>query len=734
MTMFDLEKAIGGWKRTMRRSPSIEECDLAELERYLRDKVDELGREGLEPEEAFRTAEAEFEKASNLDEAYGHARAARPGRRFPWRPSRFQPALAWSHVRIALRRLRRQKVFSLINVGGLALGLACALLIFIWVADELGYDRFHVKADRVFRVVSSTSQDGSPTNANTAFGLGPALKKDFPEVLKTVRIKKMDQNPKRYVGYQDRKFYEPRLFFAEPAVFSVFDFPLLKGDPATALKDPGSIVLTEDMAEKYFGAEEPMGRIIESDPYGTGTLMLFRVTGVARNVPRRSHFHFDFLASYASMQEDTQALSPIYQHYTYALLRDPAAAGSLRPRLLDFLKRNWGPDPWYSIGLQPLLDTHLRSGLRSEIEPAGSILYVYVFSAIALAVLLIACINFMNLSTARSAQRAKEIAIRKTVGAPKSKLVRQFIGEALTISLVATVGRAYSPLDFEGGGEGQTQVVYAVDKDFAATYGLQLLAGRWIARTPTAAGPAEMLIGELSARRAGYASPQDAIGKRVDITTPEGRDSAQIVGVVKDILIASLHRPPDPLVYIAAPIDRHEFISLRIRGDRAAEALALLQKTWPRTAPSYPLDYFFLDDSFAQLHQAERRMSRLFVVFSGLAIAIACLGLFGLAAHMAERRTKEIGIRKILGASTPALYVCLSRDLLKWVALANVFAWPIAFTVMQIWLRNFAFRIRIGWWVFPLGAGLALAVAALTVGSQTLRAIRHNPVDSLRYE
>ncbi len=181
-----------------------------------------------------------------------------------------------------------------------------------------------------------------------------------------------------------------------------------------------------------------MGRVIESDPYGTGTLMLFRVTGVARNVPRRSHFHFDFLASYASMQEDTQAFSPIYQHYTYALLRDPAAAGALRPRLLDFLKRNWIPDPWYSIGLQPLLDIHLRSGLRSEIEPAGSILYVYVFSAIALAVLLIACINFMNLSTARSAQRAKEVAIRKTVGAPKSKLVRQFIGEALTISLVAT--------------------------------------------------------------------------------------------------------------------------------------------------------------------------------------------------------------------------------------------------------------------------------------------------------
>jgi putative ABC transport system permease protein len=325
--------------------------------------------------------------------------------------------------------------------------------------------------------------------------------------------------------------------------------------------------------------------------------------------------------------------------------------------------------------------------------------------------------------------------IRRGFDGFRAELLRSpAVENAATSDFVPTVGRAYSPLDFEGGEEGQTQVVYAVDKDFAATYGLQLLTGRWIARTPAVAGFSEMLISELSARRAGYASPRDAIGKRVDITTPEGRDSAQIVGVVKDILIASLHRPPDPLVYLAAPIDRHEFISLRIRGDRAAEALALLQRTWRRMAPSYPLDYFFLDDSFAQLHQAERRMSRLFVVFSGLAIAIACLGLFGLAAHMAERRTKEIGIRKILGASTPALYVCLSRDLLKWVALANVFAWPIAFTVMQIWLRNFAFRISIGWWVFPLGAGLALVVAAMTVGSQTLRAVRHDPVASLRYE
>ena len=883
--MFDIERAIAEWKKAMRRSPSIDEADLAELERYLRDKVEDLGRQGLGPDEAFRRAEEEFRRAGALDAAYGHVRSALPGRRFPWTKARFAPGLLWSDVRIALRRLRLQKANAVINVGGMALGLACTLMIFLWVRDELGYDRFHAKADRIYRVVLSTSDDGQPTNANGSYGLGPALKKDFPEVEETVRVRKMEQNPRRYVGYKDKKFYEPRFFYAEPSLLTIFDFPLVRGDAATALGDPGSVVLTEEMAAKYFGTEDPIGRIIEADPYNDGTILLFRVTGVAKNVPRQSHFHFDFLASYSGLREDTTRLSGMYQHFTYVLLKEGADPAAMAPRFLDFLKRNWQADPWYTISLQPLRSIHLRSGLKSELEPAGDIANVYIFSAVALAVLLIACINFMNLATARSAKRAKEVGIRKTVGAPRSQLVRQFLGESLSTSAVSTAGAflvvasalpwfdrltgkgltaaslteppvllaaaavalavglvsglypalflsafrpvqtlraqagpkasgaflrralvvfqfalsigiicatlvirdqmtyirsrdlgfdrdqiltvplnpevranyeafrsellrdpgventtasAYVPtggsghynLNFEGGAQGITQVVYMADKEFVATYGLSLLAGRTTERLLTQDGPNEILVSESSVREAGYASPEEALGKTVDIEGTRGT----VVGVVEDIFLYSLRRPLYAIVYVVRPVERLNYLSVRIGTRNVPATLAHIRKVWRALVPSYPLDYAFLDDSFERLHDAERRMSEMFSVFAFLAIAVACLGLFGLAAYTAERRTKEIGVRKVLGASAWSVYGALSREFLRWVVLANLVAWPLAYFVMSRWLRNFASRIEIGWTVFPAAAAAALLIAALTVGSQTWRAARANPIDSLRYE
>jgi putative ABC transport system permease protein len=883
--MFDLEKAIAVWRRKARRSWTIDESDLAELERYLRDKVEDLTNRGAGQEEAFRKAEEGFRDPGALDGAYRHARALRPGRRFPWKKARFSPALLSNGIRIGLRRWRLQKTYSLINIGGMALGLACTLLIFVWVRDELGYDRFHSKADRIYRVVLSTSDDGQPTNANGSFGLGPAMKKDFPEIEETVRIRKMEQSPKRYVGYKDKKFYEPRFFYAEPSLFTIFDFPLVRGDAAKALTDPGSVVLTEEMAAKYFGAEDPVGKVIEADPYNDGKPVPFRVTGVAKNVPRQSHFHFDFLASYSGLREDTTRLSGMYQHYTYVLLKERAAPAAMAPRFLDFLKRNWQEDPWYTIGLQPLRAIHLRSGLRSEIEATGNMADIYIFSAIALAVLLIACINFMNLATARSAKRAKEVAIRKTVGAPRSQLVRQFLGESLSTSLVATAGAflivasalpwfnrltgkglgaavlaepqvllaaaatalavgllsgvypalflsAFRPvqslktgpvrpgsgtglrrglvvvqfalsigiicatlvirdqmrlirsrdlgfdrdqiltvpmngevradyeafrsellrdpgvenvaasafvptggsahynMSYEGGTQGITQVLYMVDKRFVSTYGLTLLAGRTTERLLTEAGPNEVLVSESGVREAGYASPQEALGKKVDL---EGTP-ATIVGVVEDIYLYSLHRPLYAIVYAVRPFARLNYLSIRIGTRNVPQTLAHIRRTWQAMVPSYPLDYAFLDESFDRLHAAEERMSEMFSVFAVLAIAVACLGLFGLAAYTAEQRTKEIGVRKVLGASAWSIYISLSREFLRWVLLANVIAWPLAYCAMSLWLRNFAARVAIGWDVFPLAAAAALAIAAVTIGSQTLHAARADPVESLRYE
>jgi putative ABC transport system permease protein len=790
-----------------------------------------------------------------------------------------------NYLKTAFRNLARQKAYSTINVTGLTVGLVCFMAIFLWVQDELSFDRFHKNADRIYRVVCSTSDDGSPTNANGSFGVGPALKKDFPAVLETVRIRKMEQSPTVYVGYKDRKFYEPRFFFSEPSIFTVFDFPLVKGDPAAALAEPNTVVLTEETARKYFGNEDPLGKMIEADAYSDGNLMLFRVTGIAKNVPRNSHLHFDFLASYGSQKDDTNNISGFYQHFTYVLLDHATSAESLGGQLLDFLHRNWRKDPWYTISLQPLLDIHLRSRLKSEIEANGSILYVYVYTAIAALVLAIAGMNFMNLTTARATRRAREVGIRKVVGARKNQLIQQFLGESFLLSLLSAVGAAlfvimalplfnklsgksltavalahpsfvlmngcvilavgfisgiypafflsafrpihtlkhgtasstsgaalrkglvivqfalsigivlativvqgqmkyirsrnlgydrkqivviplnkdlrqnyegfrnelmkYAGIEnvttssyvptrgsahlnfrFEGHEDMLGQVVYLVDKEFVETYGLKVLAGRNIRRPLSREGPSEFLVSELTTREAGYSSPQEAIGKSVSFEEFKG----QIVGVVNDINIYSLHRLPYSIIYMATPIGNHKYLSLRILPQNTAEAIGHIQKTWREMVPNYPLDYFFLDASFERMHISDKKMGEVFSIFSILAIFVACLGLFGLAAYTVAQRTKEIGVRKILGASTVHIYVLLSKEFLAWVVLANIIAWPAAYFVMHKWLQNFAFRIAIGWEMFLASAGAALVISVITVSYQSIKAALANPADSLRHE
>lgn len=790
-----------------------------------------------------------------------------------------------NYLKITLRTIKGQKGYSIINIAGLAVGIACTAVIFLWVKDELSFDRFHDKADRIFRVVCSTSDDGVPTNANGSFGVGAALKRDFPEVLETVRIRKMGQGVKRYIGFKDKKFYESRFFFAEPSLFAVFNFPLIKGDFRTALTEPNSIVLTEEMAGKYFGDEDPMGKVMEADPYNDGELMLFHVTGIAENVPHNSHLHFDFLASYAGQKEDTNSLSGFYQHFTYVLLNSRFSAPSLDDKLLEFLHRNWMKDPWYTISLQPLLDIHLHSRLKSEIEPTGNIFYVYIFTAVAIFVLLIACINFMNLTTARGIKRAKEVGIRKVVGARKNQLVSQFIGESLqlsifsalaavliiiislplfnrltgkelslasltspsfiigtagialivgllsgiypafflsgfqpvkslkagishstsgalirkglvifqfalsigiifatlvvykqmnyiqardlgydkeqimviplntelrqnyegfrnrllespsientaTSSLVPTRGSMHLTFKFEGREENLSQVIYAVDKDFVDTYGLKILEGKNIQHPISTDGTSEFLISEMTTHEAGYSSPREAVGKMVNLEEYKGH----ITGVVNDINIYSLHQVPYSISYTVTPIQNHNYISIRLIPLNISDTLSYIRKTWHEMVPSYPLDYFFLDASFEQMHISDKKMSEIFSVFSILAVFVASMGLFGLATYTAEQKTKEIGVRKILGASASSIYLLLSREFLKWVILANILAWPLAYFVMNRWLQNFAFQTKIGWEIFLISGGAALAVSILTVSSQSIKATTVDPVVSLRYE
>ncbi|MBN1273556.1 MAG: ABC transporter permease [Candidatus Aminicenantes bacterium] len=830
-----------------------------------------------------------------------HDRAERQGnwrsRRWYWReilksiPQFIKESIRWrttmlsNTFKIVFRNIKKQKGYFLINIAGLAIGMTSAIFIFLWVRDELSYDRFHKNADRIYRVVFSTSEDGSPTNANGSFGVGPALKRDFPEVVETVRIRKMGQGVKRYVGYKEKKFYERRFFFAEPSLFSVFDFPLVKGDPVSALTEPNSIVLTEKTAKKYFGSNDPMGQMMEADPYNDGELMLFRVTGIAKDVPPQSHFHFDFLASYCSLKEDTESFSGFYQHFTYVLLNDKSSAEFLNPKLLSFIHRNWRKDPWYTISLQPLLDIRLHSRLRSEIEPTGNILYVYVFTAIALFVLVIACINFMNLTTARALNRAKEVGIRKVAGARKNQLVQQFLAEAFILSLFAvsiavlivflvlpvfnnltgknipfsslgtpvfllgtaaaalivgffsgiypafflssfrpssvlksgpfslasgtmlrkglvvfqfflsigiifstlivqkqikfiqsrnlgydkeqilvislnkdlrqnyeafrnellkhpnientttssyvpTRGSAHLTFHFQDNEDDLSQVVYFVDKEFTSTYGLKILAGKNIHRSLTEEGSLAILVSELTTREAGYSSPQEAVGKSFTFEEYKGF----IAGVVNDINIYSLHRLPHAITYLITPRTIHNYLSLRIRSHNISATITDLQKTWREMIPNYPLDYFFLDESFENMHLSDKKMSEVFSVFTILAVLVACMGLFGLATYTAQQKTKEIGVRKVLGASILSIYFLLSRKFLTWVILASFVACPAAYFFMNKWLQNFAFRTKIALEIFLVSAGLALAVSLLTVSTQSLRAATANPADSLRYE
>jgi len=344
-----------------------------------------------------------------------------------------------NYVKISLRNIKKQKVYSLLNIAGLTIGMSCCILIMLFIQDELSYDKFHKNGDRIFRVVASTSDDNIPTNANGIFGTGPALKREFPEVLEFARIREMGYGTKIFVKHGEKKFYEENFFFADSTFFTFFSFPLKRGNPETVLRKPNSIVITQETAERYFGNENPIDKILTVDPYNMGEMMEFTVTGIAENVPDNSHLQFDFLASYMNQKENLNTFQGMGQHYTYILLNDKNSAATLESKLLDFLKRNWREDPWYMNSLQPLFDIHLKSHLKSEIEPNGNIVYVYAFSAIAIFILLIACINFINLATSRSAKRAKEVGIRKVAGARRKQLIGQFLGESLILSFISGV-------------------------------------------------------------------------------------------------------------------------------------------------------------------------------------------------------------------------------------------------------------------------------------------------------
>ena len=799
---------------------------------------------------------------------------------------------------ITIRNMRRYKLYSAINIAGLAVGIACCLMIGLLIEDELRYDRFHQHADRIYRF--STLENMPYTNAH----LGPRLVTDFPEIEQVVRIKRIS---KMLLAYKDRKFHEEELLFATQGFFDVFSFSLIQGDPETALAPPDAIVISPDMARRYFGDVDPIGRRLLMP--GRSDTTTLQVTGVLDEIPRHSHFAFEALVSYAdySLGERAEALV-----YTYLLLDVSAAAQKFKGKLRDWLPRQFTPnEPDESpesraartarpFQLMPLTDIHLHSYLEQELGANRDIKELYLFGSVGILVLLIACANFMNLATALSANRAREVGLRKVVGAHRGQLIRQFLGEALLVSVLAfaaavvlaemflpilnaAVGRSlvitysgrffctlgaaalivgvlagsypafflshFSPIamlsdhstatprsagfrralvifqfaisiglvattavvmrqlhflkdknlgfdrrdvvilntkgikydaysmevryhtiknelmrnpnifnvslasfvpgeDFWTGSEYKlmgaagskaTRIkTWYIDQDYLATLGINLVSGRNFTSAFATKSSDGVILNESAARLLG-------IGRNTGQTVQMNwgdivKSTGEIVGIVQDFHIRSLHHKIEPLAlrlhldYLG--VGHARSLVAKLHPDNVHPALQFLRDKWGEIAPSQHFSYTFLDTyfEFDQLYQDETRLMRVFGAFSGLAIFVAFLGLFGLASFTAENRTREIGIRKVLGASVSNVVLLITRDFVVLVIIAIVIAWPVTYFGAETWLQTFAYRVDVGWWTFALSGAFALGMALLTVVWHAGKAARANPADVLRHE
>ena len=795
-----------------------------------------------------------------------------------------------NYLNTAIRHLLQYRGYSAINVLGLAIGIASCVLIMLYVQDELSYDQHHEKKERIYRLAISEMAGGKPDEwAMSPPSWAPVLASEFPEIEHYTRIK--PPNTGWLVRYGDNRSYEKYFVFADSSVFDIFTIPLVQGNPKTALAEPHAVVVSEAMVEKYFGDENPIGKVIAADDR-----YMFTVTGIMRDMPANSHFHADFLASFATMAVDGIYFEPTTMRnlnssmYTYLLLKEGRAAKDLEKNLPQFLDRHVG-EQLKALGmemrpfLQSLTDIHLHSHLKLEIEANSDVRYVYIFSSLAAFILLIACVNFMNLATARAVRRAQEVGIRKVLGAHRVQLIKQFIGETVFFSLIAlivalalvhlllpqfnqlsgkalemdyqstwlvpTLGaiilftgiaaggypalvlssfrpvavlsgelKAGGSLSFlrialitfqfivsivviigtatvlgqveymrnkklgfdkehvvvirlpdreavlgypvfkrevmqypeilnvsssasvpgtapslnsiqpEGFQEDQTPLVATIwaDFDFLETLDIEIKSGRSFSRTFTSDNDA-VVINETAARTFGW---KDPIGKTFrQPGAPDTAPSRNVIGLMADYHHQSLHQRIEPLIVMYWPEGR--FMVVRLQGQDLPRGLEILQDRWRATYPSHPgMDFYFLDQELERQYDAEQRLGSVFVAGAVLSILIACLGLLGLAAYMAEQRTREIGVRKVLGATISNVILLLSGDYTKLVLLAFVIGAPAGFFGMQTWLENFPYRIELSLWVFVFAGLATLLVTWLTVGYHALKAATANPVDALR--
>jgi putative ABC transport system permease protein len=800
-----------------------------------------------------------------------------------------------NYVLTAMRHLLRQKGYSIINIAGLAIGMACFVLVGMFVWDELSYDAFHEHAGRIYRITLDARLNGKEfITAKSSGPLARCLMSDIPGVEAAGRLRIMGDHTLRY---GDRAFIEYRIYVADSTLFDIFSFTVLEGDKNSFLTRPYTVVLSDETARKYFGETSALGKTLLMDgetPY--------MVCGVVKAFPARSHFHFSYLVSTGSRAFDDEDYWVGNSWYTYVLLKEgisPADVESafsvpvnqhVRPLLTQVFSADWegmeARGMYYRYRLQPLRDIHLYSNLDEELERTGTSEIVSMFVLIGVFILLLACINFMNLSTARSAHRAKEVGVRKVLGSQRSQLVQLFLSEAILLSLIAMVlglgmvelvlpsfnsfvgkdlslsdvgpsmllpggallvlvvgllagsypafvlssfqpatvlkgtvragmrsgwlrkllviaqfsiaialivgtlvivrqlryvqardlgydtshlfvvdntwllgprsesfrkvllsragiaggaftqnlpgndisSGAYRP---EGGDRTNLMMFRQLwaDVDYLSFLGVKLLDGRHFSREFPANSIDAVVINRSAARLLGYEHP---VGRRIVGFFGVGERSLRIVGLTEDFHYEPLHSPILPMVVFVSRGSPTRIV-LRVQGDIPA-VLKDIEQQWSTFSGGQPFTSFFLDTRLERYYSRDEAVGTLFGILASLGITISSLGLLGLAMYATEQRTKELGIRKVFGASMFNLAGLLTKEFAKLILIANVIAWPIAFFAMERWLESFAYRIDIGIGVFLLAGGVALCIALVTVTYHTVRAAVRNPIESLRYE
>jgi putative ABC transport system permease protein len=743
-----------------------------------------------------------------------------------------------NYLKTVFRSLLKNKGFTFINILGLALGLATCLLIVFYVIDELSYDRFNTKYERIYRVNTDLKAGSNETSfAITAAPVADALVKEFPEVERSMRI---GQGVNVRFKKGNEVIDEKKAFYCSDGIFGIFTLPMLQGDPKTALTEPHTMVISQAIALKYFNTTNAVGKTLFLVTDST----MYKVTGVIEEMPAQSHFKADLFIAMGPNHDNSWAH---FNTNTYILLKQGSDRKKLESKFAALIRRNEttpafdynkfeAKGNYIRLNLTPLKEIHLHSNRQRELGINGNVQYIYIFSAIAIFILILACINFMNLSTARSANRAREVGVRKVLGSSRKYLIAQFLSESIMVTLAATIiavfaawailplfnqiaGKslaitahtftwllpamliiiivvgvlagsypafflsAFQPIHVLKGklstGFNRSQVLiiknanagdpkilkqqvkeipgildatlthylptsnlsalnyvssgssknietqfWPVDADYISTMGMKVIRGRNF-NEQFLSDSSSVIINETMAKMIGYKGDPAAKIK-------DGKDY-KIIGVVKDFNFNSLRDNITPVMLVMKD-DWMASLSVRLNTANLPALMQQVQNKWKALQPNLQFEYSFMDEDFNALYNNEQRMGKIFIIFTTLAIIIACLGLFGLAAYAAEQRNREIGIRKVLGAEVGAIVAMLSKDFIKPVFISIIIASPLAWLIMQKWLEGFAYRQNFQWWVIAVTGLGALAIAFITVSYQSIRAALVNPVDSLRSE